>query len=303
MNQTRILIGCGYLGSRIAKLWRAAGDDVIATSRSGELPLEMFDAGVFPARADVIDPETLKWLPVASALTGNSLDTLVYSVGYDRSSEADIHTVYAEGLQNVLDALPSNVQRVIYISTTGVYGPANGEWVDETTPSNPQRDGGKASLAAEQILAAHPVGKRSLILRLAGIYGPGRVPYLDKLRAGESLAVPSEGWLNLIHVDDAAAIAVALDLWAAENPITNGPEIFCVSDGQPVVRSDHYREIARLIGVSEPHFVAPDSNTPAAQRALADKRISNRKLLSTIPIKLRYPNSRAGLAAILGKST
>ncbi len=303
MNQTRILIGCGYLGSRIAKLWRAAGDDVIATSRSGKLPLEMFDAGVFPARADVIDPETLKWLPVASALTSNSLDTLVYSVGYDRSGEADIHTVYAQGLQNVLDALPSNVQRVIYISTTGVYGPADGEWVDETTPSNPQRDGGKASLAAEQVLAAHPIGKRSLILRLAGIYGPGRVPYLDKLRAGESLDVPSEGWLNLIHVDDAAAIAVALGEWATANPITSGPEIFCVSDGQPVVRGDHYREIARLIGVSEPHFVAPDSNTPAAQRALADKRISNRKLLSTIPIKLRYPNSRAGLAAILGKST
>lgn len=303
MNQTRILIGCGYLGSRIAKLWRAAGDDVIATSRSGELPLEMLDAGVFPARADVIDPETLKWLSVASALTGNSLDTLVYSVGYDRSGEADIHTVYAQGLQNVLDALPSAVQRVIYISTTGVYGPANGEWVDETTPPAPQRDGGKASLAAEQVLAAHPIGKRSLILRLAGIYGPGRVPYLDKLRAGESLAVPSEGWLNLIHVDDAAAIAVALDQWAAANPLANGPEIFCVSDGQPAVRGDHYREIARLIGVSEPHFVAPHSNTPAAQRALADKRISNRKLLSTISIKLRYPDSRAGLAAILGKST
>jgi nucleoside-diphosphate-sugar epimerase len=152
-------------------------------------------------------------------------------------------------------------------------------------------------------LAAHPIGKRSLILRLAGIYGPGRVPYLDKLRAGESLAVPSEGWLNLIHVDDAAAIVVALDQWAAANPITTGPEILCVSDSQPVVRGDHYRNIAKLIGVSDPRFVEPDTNTPAAQRALSDKRISNRKLMSTIRIKLRYPDSRSGLAAILGKST
>jgi nucleoside-diphosphate-sugar epimerase len=139
---TRILIGCGYLGSRLAKLWRATGDDVIATSRSGELSLEMLDSGVFPARADVTKPDTLKWLPVASALTGQLIDTLVYAVGYDRNSEPVIHTVYAQGLANVLAAMPDTVKRVIYISTTGVYGTAGGDWVDEQTPPDPQRDGG-----------------------------------------------------------------------------------------------------------------------------------------------------------------
>jgi nucleoside-diphosphate-sugar epimerase len=299
---TRILIGCGYLGSRIAKLWRTAGDDVIATSRSGELPLEMLDAGVFPARAEVTDPETLKWLPVASALTGNSLDTLVYSVGYDRSAGPDIQTVYAQGLANVLAVMPSTVKRVIYISTTGVYGAAGGDWVDEQTPPDPQRDGGKASLAAEELLRNHPVGKSSIILRLAGIYGPNRVPYIDKLRVGEPLAVPSEGWLNLIHVDDAAAIVLAADQWANQQPNLDGPTVFCVSDGNPVVRGEYYREVARLIGVAEPTFAEPDADSPAAARARADKRISNRTLVDTIRPSFQYPDYRAGLATILAGS-
>lgn len=296
---TRILIGCGYLGSRVAKLWQAAGDDVIATSRRGELPLEMLDAGVFPARADVTEPETLKWLPVASALTGNSLDTLVYSVGFDRSGNQDIHTVYAQGLANVLAAMPRTVKRVIYISTTGVYGAAGGDWVDEQTPPDPQRDGGKASLAAEEVLRNHTIGKNSIILRLAGIYGPKRVPYIDKLRAGEPLAVPSEGWLNLIHVNDAAAIVLAVDRWTAENKFDDGPAGFCVSDGHPVVRGDYYREVARLIGAAEPTFVEPDADSPAAARARTDKRISNRKLVDTIHPSFRYPDYRTGLSAIL----
>jgi nucleoside-diphosphate-sugar epimerase len=299
---TRILMGCGYLGSRVAKLWRAAGDDVIATSRSGELPLEMLDAGVFPARADVTEPETRKWLPVASALTGNSIETLVYAVGYDRSAEPDIHTVYAQGLANVLAAMPTSVKRVIYISTTGVYGAAGGDWVDEQTFPDPQREGGKASLAAEEVLRNHPIGKNSIILRLAGIYGPNRVPYIDKLRAGEPLAVPSEGWLNLIHVDDAAAIVVAVDQWAAEHLLIDGPQVFCVSDGHPVVRGEYYREVARLIGVAEPKFVAPDIGSPAAARARADKRISNRKMVGTIQPSFMFPDYRAGLAAILAGS-
>ena len=97
-----------------------------------------------------------------------------------------IEEVYAGGVRNVLAALPHDTGRFIYISTTGVYGPADGDWVDEETPPDPRRDGGRASLAAEQVLAAHPLGQRGVILRLAGIYGPGRVPFLDKLAGGRT---------------------------------------------------------------------------------------------------------------------
>src|SRR5690606_18544469 len=139
-------------------------------------------------------------------------------------------------------SLPTSVDRAIYISTTGVYGSAGGAWVDEQTPPNPHREGGKASFAAEQVLAAHPLARRSAILRLAGIYGPGRIPYLEQLRAAEPLPVPTEGWLNLIHVDDAAQIVIAVDAWLTARQKDDGPHVFCVSDGVPVARSDYYAE-------------------------------------------------------------
>ena len=291
---SRLIVGCGYLGERVAKLWRDASDEIHVVTRSAQRAQEFAAQGFHPIVADVCDPKSLDNLP--------TVDTVLFAVGYERNSHYSIEQVYAQGFANVLAALPTNTSRVIYISTTGVYGPASGEWVDEETPTAPERAGGQASLAAEQVLASHPLGKRSIILRLAGIYGPNRIPYLDKLRAGEPLAVPSEGWLNLIHVEDAAAIVLAADQWAAAKPIANGPEVFCVSDGQPVVRGDYYREVARLIGAPKPQFVSPDPDTPAAQRARSDKRISNRKLVEKINPTLRYPKARAGLAAILSNA-
>ena len=291
---SKLIVGCGYLGTRVAKLWRDANEDVHVVTRYAEREREFASQGLQPLVANILDKHTLANLPL--------VDTVLFAVGYDRNSSQPIEKVYAQGLANVLAALPSDTGRVVYISTTGVYGPASGEWVNEQTPTAPERAGGRASLAAEKILTKHPLGKRSVILRLAGIYGPERIPYLDKLLAGEPLAVPSAGWLNLIHVDDAAAIVLASEKWAATNPKTDGPEFFCVSDGQPVVRGDYYREIARLIGAAEPQFVAPEPDTPAAARARSDKRISNRRLMSTIDVKLRYPSYREGLAAMLSST-
>lgn len=288
---SKLIVGRGYLGERVVKLWHDAGENVHVVTRSAERAKEFTAQGCHPIVADVCDPMSLDNLPC--------VDTVLFAVGYDRSSIHSIEQVYAQGLANVIAALPADTGRVIYISTTGVYGPARGEWVDEETPTNPERAGGQASLAAEQVLASHPLGKHSIILRLAGIYGPNRIPYLEQLRAGEPLAVPSEGWLNLIHVEDAASIVVAAEQWATVNPIVDGPEVFCVSDGQPVLRGDYYREVARLIGAAEPQFVTPDPASPAAQRARSDKRISIRKLIETIHPTLRYPNAQAGLAAIL----
>jgi nucleoside-diphosphate-sugar epimerase len=258
--------------------------------------VEIGMAGMLTAPGDVTLPTSLE---ILRELDSCAAESLLFAIGYDRTAGPDIHTVYANGLKNVLTALPPTVAHVIYISTTGVYGPAGGDWVDEATPPYPQRDGGKASLAAEQVLAAHPIGRRSVILRLAGIYGPGRVPYLDKLRAGEPLAVPSTGWLNLIHVDDAARIVVAADQWAASQPNNDGPHVFCVSDGHPAVRRDYYAEVARLIDASPPTFCMPPTDSPAAARAAADRRVSNRKMLDSLGVILRYPDYRAGLAAIL----
>lgn len=283
---TRLIFGCGYLGLRVARRWVAGGDRVIAATRSEATAERFRAAGLEPLIADVTDRESLGDLPEA--------DTLLYAIGYDRSAEPSIHEVYAEGLRRVLAALPECVGRVIYISTTGVYGDAGGEWVDEQTPPAPSRDGGKASLAAEQILAESPWGDRSVALRLAGIYGPDRLPYLAKLRAGEPIEAPQTGWLNLIHVEDAAMATMA----AAE---ANGsPGTICVSDGSPTQRRDYYAEVARLLDAPAPRFAEPPAGSSRAARAGADKRISNRLLLKEFKTQLAYPSYRDGLAAIIG---
>lgn len=305
MSVTRIIFGCGYLGLRVGKRWRQSGDHTIAVSRYeqlGPVPTPAGAAGMFTATGDVTQPATLEWMEThfgQRGVMGTPLESLLYAVGYDRTSNANIHSVYAGGLQNVLAALPCPVTRAIYISTTGVYGTAGGEWVDEGTPTDPQREGGRASLAAERVLAEHPLGTRSAILRLAGIYGPGRVPYIDKLRAGEPLAVPSAGWLNLIHVDDAARIVVAVDRWLAARELSDGPHVFCVSDGTPVQRGEYYAKVARLIGAPPPAFTTPPPGSPAAARAGSDRRVSNAKLLREVGVTLEYPSYHQGLAAIL----
>lgn len=284
----RLIFGCGYLGNRVAKRWRDAGDHVIGVSRSGGDSRVVSEAAGQVLRADVTDIESL-----ASISQLEKLDTLLFAVGYDRSADASIDAVYAKGFRNVLAALPTETKRVVYISTTGVYGGADGGFVDEQTTPNPQRDGGKASLAAENALRESPFADRGVVLRLAGIYGPDRIPFLQQLKAGESIAAPQSGHLNLIHVDDAAEIVIAAA--AAESP----PQLVCVSDGSPVIRSDYYRQVAKLIDAPEPTFTEPVSGSPRAARASADKQVRS-SLIKQLNVELSYPNYLAGLAAILG---
>jgi nucleoside-diphosphate-sugar epimerase len=284
----KLIIGCGYLGQRVAQKWHNAGHHISVITRSRQRADDFRRDGYNAIVADVTQPETLARLPAA--------DTVLFSVGFDKTAGQSIAEVYTSGVRNVLSALSDGTERFIYISTTGVFGPAAGQWVDEATPPDPRRDGGRASLAAEKILSAHSIGKCTVILRLAGIYGPGRVPFLDKLRAGEPIAAPSDGWLNLIHVDDAADTVVAADHLT---PFGEFPRIYCVSDGEPVPRAEYYGEVARQIGAPPPQFGEPGQDSPRAARAESNRRVSNARMLAELRVTLTYPDYRAGLAAIL----
>ena len=284
----RLIVGCGYLGSRVATRWHERGDEVTVFTRSTEKAANLEASGYRTIVADVTQPASLRDLPYA--------DTVLYAVGFDRSAGPPIQEVYAGGLRHVLDALPSDTGRIVYISTTGVYGAAAGDWVDENTPPAPARDGGRASLAAEETLRAYPLGARGVVLRLAGIYGPDRVPFLDQLRAGQPIPAFATGYLNLIHVDDAAEVV----LRSAEAALADLPRVFCVSDGSPILRGDYYREVARLIGAAPPRFVDPPADSPRALRAASDRRVKNDRMIRELAVKLKYPSYREGLAAILG---
>jgi nucleoside-diphosphate-sugar epimerase len=301
----RLVFGCGYLGSRVAAIWQQRGDTVYAVTRHTDRAGEFAERGWQPIVADVLRLESLVNLPAA--------DTVLFAVARGRQQDVSIRDLYVNGLSSVLNALPASTGHVIYISSTGVYAQDDGSWVDESSECLPQRPGGIASLEAEQVLAAHSFGSKSTILRMAGLYGPDRVPRREDLLAGRATGEHEQGWLNLIHIDDAAATVAAAA--ATAQPIAPGsafdrielarPRLLNVSDGEPVLRRDYLAEIARCLGVSLPQGAAasPESVPAiATDRGTTSKRVSNRRMLAELAVRLQYPSYREGLRAILSEA-
>src|SRR5580704_1116343 len=110
----KLIFGCGYLGRRVAALWRQAGHEVYAVTRFSDHARAFERAGLMPIIADVTLPASLKSLP--------AVEKVLYAVGYDRTAGRSLEEVYVHGLAAVLDALPADTPRLIYISSTGVYG-------------------------------------------------------------------------------------------------------------------------------------------------------------------------------------
>lgn len=279
---SHLIIGCGYLGSRVALRWQAEGHPVHVVTRSAHRAEHLRSQGLIAHVADVLRPDSLAALPPARIV--------LYAVARGRAADVPIRTLYVDGLRNVLAALDPP-EKFIYISSTGVYGHAAAQWIDEDTPCRPQRPGGRACLQAERLLAAHRLASRAIVLRLAGIYGPGRLPRSADLQAGRPIDAPAEGYLNLIHVDDAA------DVVAAVAARIRPPRLYLVSDGRPVLRREYYEQLARLLAAPPPRFVPPPPDSPAAHRAAADKRISNARLVRDLQPAFRYPSFLQGLAA------
>ncbi len=281
----KLIFGCGYLGLRVARLWVNQGETVYAVTRSAERAGTLATEGIRPVVWDLLSGQTTPF--------PQGIRTVLFAVGYERGAGRPIHEVYAGGVSRALEWLPGSVERFIYISSTGVYGNATGQEVDEDTPCEPTREGGVASLAAENRLLASQFGSPSIVLRLAGIYGPGRIPRAADLLAGKPIDAPARGWLNLIHVEDAARIVLLAEERA---PL---PRTYVVSDGQPVVRAEYYAELAKLLGAPPPQFVDPPVGSPAAQRAASDKRLNPRRMLEELKPSLLYPSYLEGLRAIV----
>ncbi len=283
---TKLIFGCGYLGGRVAHRWLAAGDEVVAVTRSQQRADQLRSEGLVPFVADVTQPETLSGLPPAQ--------TVLYAVGYDRSAEPSKAEVYVTGLEQVLAKLSQATEKLIYISSSSVYGQQDGQEVNEVSPCQPITEGGRICLQAEQLLQSHALfGNKSIILRLTGIYGPGRIPRQRALAAGEPIAVADQGLLNLIHVDDAVQAVLAAE---ARGQLG---QLYLVSDGTPVRRADYYAEVARLVGGPPPRMIPPEPGAPVAERASSSKAVRNTRLIEDLQVTLRYPSYREGLPAAL----
>lgn len=280
--KSRLIFGCGYVGRRVADEWRAAGDRVTVATRSPARADELARAGFQPLIQDLAERWTLSELP--------AVDTVLFAVGFDRSADHAMRSVYVDGLEKVLGQL-SGKPRFVYVSTTGVYGDSDGDWMDEDSICRPTREGGRLSLEAERLIQSRLPADRFVILRSAGIYGPDRVPNLTALRNNDEIRVAPDSWLNLIHVDDlVSAIRIAAD------SITKS-SVYNVSDGSPVLRRDYYGYLGARFGFPSPWFAASLEGAPERQRNPSSKRIANRRILADLNLELSYPSYREGIDA------
>lgn len=277
-----MIFGYGYLGRRVAQLAIRDGNKVYATTRRPEREKELATAGTHPIIADWTDRRTLTNLP--------DVKQIVICVSYDRHSSHNRFDSQVGGLRNLLQVI-SPKTKVCYISTTGVYHQQNGVWVDETSPTRPNRDGGRAHLMAEALLNQMRPESEWTILRLSGIYGPGRIPRAADVIAGRPIASPQQGFLNLIHVEDAARAVCSVFRQSTRR-------LYVVSDDQPVVRSQFYEEIARQTGSEKPQFVKPEANSSVSIRSESNKRVWNRRMKRDLVSKLHFPSYQHGLAHI-----
>ena len=282
MSPTHLIIGCGYLGRVVAERWLAAGHRVAALTRGRADELQSL--GVEPIVGDVTEAATLHLPPVT---------TVLYAVGLDRSAGRPMRDVYVGGLTNVLAALPRPAH-VLYVSSTSVYGQTDGSLVDESSPTEPMEENGQIVLECERLL--RETLPSAIVLRFAGIYGPGRVIRRTAIEAGEPLASDPDHWLNLIHVADGArAVAAAADRGAPG-------ATYNVADDTPVRRGDFYTAMAELLAAPPARFVPPPPGAAAPPHERANRRVSNRRLRAELGIELLYPDYRAGLRQAVGQS-
>ena len=227
-----LIVGCGYLGQRVAISASKRGQEVWVTTRSNARASHLESAGFRPIVVDWSKKRSLCSLP--------AVDSVLVAVSYDASAGFGRYESQVGGLRNLLAAIGTK-PNVCYISTTGVYHQTDGRWVDENSPARPNREGGRVHLQAEQLVRRR-TDSVSTILRLSGIYGPGRVPRAGDVIAGRPIRSSENGFLNLIHVKDAARAVLAS--WDNQRS-----GLYVVSDDQPTRRGDFYREIARQCGV------------------------------------------------------
>jgi nucleoside-diphosphate-sugar epimerase len=202
------------------------------------------------------------------------------------------------------EALSAPPRRLVYISSTGVYGQSDGSLVDENSPCQPTRPGGRACLAAEQRLLDSRFADQSVILRCAGLYGPGRIPRLADVEKQRPIAANPEVYLNLIHIDDVVNIVSACVGGDSRRPVGGDScrrlsPLYTVCDGHPVLRRDFYNELAGLLNLPQPTFNTTGEAGGDRRAGGDNKRIDNALMMNELNVTLQYPTYREGLAAIV----
>ncbi|MFC7177184.1 SDR family oxidoreductase [Halosegnis marinus] len=279
------ILGCGYVGLELAR--QLSGDHEVTGVRLSDLDA-VRATGADAVAADVTEPDDLAAVPDA--------DAIVFAASSGGRGADAAREVYVEGLRTAIDVFAdrdSPPERLVYTSSTGVYGDHDGDWVDESTPIEPTTEK-TAVLAEAERLATEYAAERDIdgrVARFAGLYGP------DRYRLERYLEGPvTAGYLNMVHRDDAAG-AVAHLLGDADAPVVN------VCDDEPADKHAFADWLADECGVPRPEkrskrerLAEGDLSEAAERRVLTSKRVAN-DLLRETGYDLRYPTYREGYRA------
>ncbi len=272
MSRHLLIAGCGDLGIRLARRLQAS-DWQVAGLRRNTSVLPSF---ITPLSADLSRPDTLVSLD-------RQWDVVIYQATPGQRDESAYRRTYVEGLSNLLDRV--RPRRLIFVSSTAVYGQDAGEWVDERSETVPSRFNGRLVLEGEHVALA--AAGESLVVRFSGIYGPGREYLLESVRSGTASCRPEPPqWTNRIHADDCAGVLEhLLDLPRPE-------PVYCASDCRPVARCEVLRWLAERLDVPPPRQLG--SGDGGGQ----GKRIDNRRLLAS-GFQFQFPDYQHGYGALL----
>jgi nucleoside-diphosphate-sugar epimerase len=284
------ILGCGYVGLELGRQLRAGGDDVVGVRRSPDGLAAVENAGLEAVAADVTDADSLVAVP--------DVDAVVFAASAGGRGADAARAVYVEGLRTVVDHFggrASPPDRLVYTSSTGVYGDHGGDWVDETTDIDPD-DGRTAALVEAERVALEAVPEYDVdptVVRFGGIYGP------DRFRTERYLDGPiTEGYVNLVHREDAAGTVRFL----LGEDLARG-EIVVGVDDEPVDRRELARWLADQFDREPPaqrtiEEALSEVDGGRARRLRANKRCSNAKLRN-LDYEFTHQTFREGLASLL----
>ena len=282
------IVGCGDLGTRVARACLDRGDEVAGWVRSANGLARLKAADVPGLRVDLDSLE--------SEIPGVANHLLYYFAPPPASGSMDPRV--ARLIQTLGES--ASPQRVVYLSTTGVYGDCQGEWVDETRSPRPAVDRSRRRLEAEERWRKWSTrsGGELVILRVAGIYGPGKLP-TGRLQSGQPMVGEADSPItNHIHMLDLVEICLA-----AMQRGRSG-EVYNVSDGHPGSMTGYFNQVADFLELPRPPVIsraeAEQHLSPGMLSYLAEsRRLSNRKMLDELGVELSYPTLREGLPACL----
>ena len=278
-----LIVGCGYVGSALGLLLASEGHTVFGLRRN----VAALPGTIKPVRADLSAPLPSGTLPP-------NLDAVVCAASPGGSSDGAYRTAYVDGPRNILSALEQqSVERLVLVSSTGVYGQKDGEWVDEGSPTEPASTSGRRLLEGEALVLGGPIP--ATVLRLGGIYGPGRTSMIERaLRNPPPEDAPPQ-YTNRIHRDDCAGAVRHLLGLPDPEPVYLGV------DHEPADR----RTVAEWLAARSGHDLPVNPNTtpnePRDRPGRTNKRCSNERLLRS-GYEFRYPTFREGFAALLDET-